>query len=590
MVTVLLHPYMPGTTTKLLAALGRARDAIFAAARLRGMRGWGGTVAQLEPLFPQAGAVIDSHTPPRRRARPRRSELVARREQAGVRRMLTVGTDGDSCRAALADRRGLPAGATPRSAATRTRRPASTTPTSRSCERSPRTRAAARSARPGSTSTATTAPREDQERAFAAQIELARETGKPLVIHTRAAEDDTLVDARRAQADGLRVILHCFSMPDRLDECLERGYWYLVRRQRDLPAKRRAARGRARRARRAAAGRDRRAVPHAAGGAQGAQPAGERRRTRREVVAEPRGVAYEELEAQVERNAARAVRLVSRPDLPTQPSLRRLRAFGVRPEPRARPELPDRLEHPRRDRARGRARPRATSCSRSAAGSACCREYLAARVAHVHVVELDRSLEPALRDALDPFAERARCTSPTRWRSTCARSTPAPTKVVANLPYGIAAGAILRTIEELPGVDALGRDGAERGRRAARGGARQRAPTASPSVLAQLACEVRVLRPISRSVFHPGAERRLGARRARAAPAPRAARRRCARSCRRAFAHRRKALPRSLALAGAALARRRARPRWRRSASRPTCAPSGSRPSSCARCAEAVAR
>ena len=36
------------------------------------------------------------------------------------------------------------------------------------------------------------APRADQERAFAAQIALARELGKPLVIHTRAAEDDTI--------------------------------------------------------------------------------------------------------------------------------------------------------------------------------------------------------------------------------------------------------------------------------------------------------------------------------------------------------------------------------------------------------------
>ena len=43
------------------------------------------------------------------------------------------------------------------------------------------------------------APREDQERAFRAQIELARETGKPLVIHTRAAEDDTIAHAARAR-------------------------------------------------------------------------------------------------------------------------------------------------------------------------------------------------------------------------------------------------------------------------------------------------------------------------------------------------------------------------------------------------------
>jgi TatD DNase family protein len=67
------------------------------------------------------------------------------------------------------------------------------------------------------------APRADQERAFAAQIALARETGKPLVIHTRAAEDATL-DQLAGEADGLSVVIHCFSMPERLDECLERGY------------------------------------------------------------------------------------------------------------------------------------------------------------------------------------------------------------------------------------------------------------------------------------------------------------------------------------------------------------------------------
>jgi TatD DNase family protein len=53
---------------------------------------------------------------------------------------------------------------------------------------------------------------------------LAREVGKPLVIHTRAAEDDTIA-MLDAEARGLEVILHCFSMPDRLDECLERGWW-----------------------------------------------------------------------------------------------------------------------------------------------------------------------------------------------------------------------------------------------------------------------------------------------------------------------------------------------------------------------------
>ncbi|HYH59775.1 MAG TPA: TatD family hydrolase [Thermoleophilaceae bacterium] len=67
------------------------------------------------------------------------------------------------------------------------------------------------------------AGRDDQRRAFEAQIELARALGKPLVIHTRAAEDDTLATLA-ARADGVAVVMHCFSMPDRLDECVDRGY------------------------------------------------------------------------------------------------------------------------------------------------------------------------------------------------------------------------------------------------------------------------------------------------------------------------------------------------------------------------------
>ena len=69
------------------------------------------------------------------------------------------------------------------------------------------------------------APREDQAKAFGAQIDLARQLEKPLVIHTRAAEDDT-VNALAERAQGVRVIMHCFSMPDRLEECLGHG-WYI---------------------------------------------------------------------------------------------------------------------------------------------------------------------------------------------------------------------------------------------------------------------------------------------------------------------------------------------------------------------------
>jgi TatD DNase family protein len=68
------------------------------------------------------------------------------------------------------------------------------------------------------------APREDQRRAFVAQLELAARVGLPVAIHTRAAEEDTFA-LLREHASGLpAVILHCFSAPDRLDECVERGY------------------------------------------------------------------------------------------------------------------------------------------------------------------------------------------------------------------------------------------------------------------------------------------------------------------------------------------------------------------------------
>jgi TatD DNase family protein len=68
------------------------------------------------------------------------------------------------------------------------------------------------------------APREDQERSFVDQIELARELGRPLVVHTREAADDTL-DLLARHGDGVRVIIHCFSLTDRVGECVERGYF-----------------------------------------------------------------------------------------------------------------------------------------------------------------------------------------------------------------------------------------------------------------------------------------------------------------------------------------------------------------------------
>jgi TatD DNase family protein len=56
---------------------------------------------------------------------------------------------------------------------------------------------------------------------FEQQIELANETGKPLVIHTRDADEETFPMLRSARVP---VVLHCFSSPGRLDEAVERGY------------------------------------------------------------------------------------------------------------------------------------------------------------------------------------------------------------------------------------------------------------------------------------------------------------------------------------------------------------------------------
>src|SRR5207245_4656149 len=54
-------------------------------------------------------------------------------------------------------------------------------------------------------------------------LELAAEVGKPAVIHTRAADSDTLA---ALEGFGGRVVLHCFSSPHLLEPALERG-WYV---------------------------------------------------------------------------------------------------------------------------------------------------------------------------------------------------------------------------------------------------------------------------------------------------------------------------------------------------------------------------
>jgi TatD DNase family protein len=167
--------------------------------------------------------VIDSHAHLDSCA-PGDAELVAAATRVGVNRILTIGMDGQTGRAALAS-----AAAFPQVYAAIGHHPNQATGFDAAHLAELEALAAHEDCRAiGETGLdffRDYAPRADQERAFHAQIELARTTGKPLVIHTRAAEDDTIAALRR-RAAGLDVILHCFSMPDRLDECLAEG-WYV---------------------------------------------------------------------------------------------------------------------------------------------------------------------------------------------------------------------------------------------------------------------------------------------------------------------------------------------------------------------------
>jgi TatD DNase family protein len=236
---------------------------------------------------------------------PPDAELVQRARAAGVERLATVGTDDQSIERGLATARvheGVFAivGRHPHAAEGFDERDLGAIE--------------AAAADPGARAIGETgldyyrdrAPRTDQRRAFQAQIELASRLGMPLVIHTRAAAEDTFA-MLRGQANGITVVMHCFSATDRIDECVERGYLCsfagnvtypkatdLQAAARDLPEELllvetdspflspQPVRGR----------------PN--------EPANVVRTA--EFVAELRGVPYERLEAAVERNAARVFR------------------------------------------------------------------------------------------------------------------------------------------------------------------------------------------------------------------------------------------------------------------------------------------
>jgi TatD DNase family protein len=153
------------------------------------------------------------------------ADIVAAAREAGVTRILTIGMDRDSCRTAIAAAERFEGTVF----ATVGRHPNSATGFDDAAAEDiaalaghPKVRAIGET---GLDYFHAHAPHADQARAFAAQIEIARSAGKPLVIHTREADDDTIATLAR-DAGGCTVVLHCFSMPRRLDECLEHG-WYV---------------------------------------------------------------------------------------------------------------------------------------------------------------------------------------------------------------------------------------------------------------------------------------------------------------------------------------------------------------------------
>jgi 16S rRNA (adenine1518-N6/adenine1519-N6)-dimethyltransferase len=179
------------------------------------------------------------------------------------------------------------------------------------------------------------------------------------------------------------------------------------------------------------------------------------------------------------------------------------------------------------------------------AGEGVLSERLAARVAHLHTLEIDRGLEPALA----PIAALPNVTL--HWgdavRIDFADFDPAPNAMVANLPYSVATPVILKTIAELPSLQAwtvmVQLEIAER-LRAAPGNRTYGAPTA----IARLACEVELVRKVDPAVFRPRPRVESAILRLRrTGPGADQATRDLVRA---AFAHRRKTLARSLELHG----------------------------------------
>jgi 16S rRNA (adenine1518-N6/adenine1519-N6)-dimethyltransferase len=174
--------------------------------------------------------------------------------------------------------------------------------------------------------------------------------------------------------------------------------------------------------------------------------------------------------------------------------------------------------------------------------------YLADRVGRVHAVELDRALDTHLAAALEGRAN-VHVLFGDALRLDLAALDPPPTKLVANLPYNVATPIVVESLDGLPSVERwcvmLQREVADRFVAAPATKA-----YGAVSVLVQLVTERVGFHPVARTVFRPppNVDSALVALRRRGLlperyPAVK-------RLVEAAFAHRRKTLPNSLALAG----------------------------------------
>ncbi len=172
---------------------------------------------------------------------------------------------------------------------------------------------------------------------------------------------------------------------------------------------------------------------------------------------------------------------------------------------------------------------------------------LAARVARVHAVELDRALEPHLARVLAGL-ENVDVLYGDALRVDLSVLEPAPRKLVANLPYSIATPLVIQTLERVPALLAwcvmVQREVAERFFAAPSTPA-----YGAVSVLVQLLSERTGFHPVSRNVFRPRPNVDSALVAFRRIPDP-PSYPRLKRLVEAGFAHRRKTLPNSVALAG----------------------------------------